>query len=76
MVFVSPFHDKKDIFRFTWTVHRKNHLPGSNQSVLVEIPTHTVVSLCVVFNQRGCTLLIVYCVLNHTSHYWDTDNLS
>ena len=61
MVFVSPFYDKKDIFRFAWTVHRKNHLPVSNQSVLAETSTIQVVSLCVVFNQHN---------------YWYTDNHS
>ena len=59
MVFVSPFYDKKDIFRFTWTVHRKNHLPESNSSVLAETSTIQVVSLCVVFNQHDFGTLTI-----------------
>ena len=35
----------------------KNHLPGFDQAVLVEIPTRRVVK----------------CVLNHTNHCWYTD---
>ena len=45
---------KKVTFSFCMDRPSKNHLPGSDQAVLVEISTKTVVSPCWDSNQKGC----------------------
>ena len=64
MVSVSPFHDKKDIFALHGpSIEKTIYLALTNQSLLNFQPYRLWVLIQI------STLLIVYCVLNHTNHF-------